>query len=269
MPEKRIDRLGKLVIRWVKGDTGTPTKNSILGTVIPTIPAAAGDYIRETSISDKALRTDLIRKIRLEIYRDFDNQLPLVGKTGAARNKIVFWMQDKLDRTSQQMEKLESSTLQVILDTPCTRYSLMNHVPMPSYLSELQFRERMHYMVVDEDREGAMYNRVFIDKVRDAFDVDDLSNYPRGSTEYEVVASALHLLHQDWARRSRTKDAPKDKVDTAYMRHLLDFLMENPKKASSIERFLIDRDICLDEVDLTLLDEYVNAPIPTLGDGLL
>ena len=270
VPEKRLDRVGKMVTRWVKRDADSAKKNSILGTIIPTIPAATDSYLRDTAHFDKTRRAELLGKIRLEIQRDFDNQPEIIGKTGIARNTVLYRMQNRLTNTTKKMEELEASTLQALLDSPCKRYSLMQIVALRDNKSELQFRERLHYMVVDEAGNGSVYNPDFLDTVRDALDSDDLSIYPHGSLEQGVVASTLSLLQQDWARRiSKGQGSARDKVDVDHLRHLLDFLMEQPYKAASIEQFLVQRDVCLDELDITLLDEYLDAPIPALGDGLL
>lgn len=270
VPEKRLDRVGKIVTRWVKRDIGSAKKNSILGTVIPKIPAATDSYLRDTAQFDETRRAELLGKIRLEIQRDFDNQPEIMGKIGVARNTVLYRMQNRLTNTTKKMEELETSTLQALSDAPCNRYSLMQIVALRDNKSELQFRERLHYMVVDEAGNGSIYNPDFLDKVRDAMDSDDLSIYPHGSLEQGVVASTLSLLHQDWARRiSKGQVSARDKVPNDYLRRLLVFLMEQPDKAANIEQFLVERDLCLDEVDITLLDEYLNAPIPALGDGLL
>jgi len=269
MPEKRLDRVGRLVTRWVKHDT-TSTKNSILGTILPTIPDATSQYLKEAAASDKVRHADLLRELRTAIEKDAYNHYSIAGKTGQAKGNALHLMQDRLDKITRIMEKMDTETLQVLINTPCAKYLLVPHLQLPGEVSEVQFRERMHYMVVDADGTPSLFNARFFDKVRDALNTDDLSAYPRGNTEHEVISSTLRLLHQDWNRRStKMRIAPEDKVEDDYLRHLLEFLMEQPEKATRIKDFLIERNACLDEIDITLIEDYLNTPTPALGEGLL
>lgn len=273
VPEKRTNRLGHLVTRWVKGDVDTSNRKSVLGTIIPTIPTATTSYIQDTTESDKAQRTELLRKMRREFQNDFDNQPELKGKPGATRNEAIFRMQNRLESAMKTMAAMETSTLQVLSEAPCSRYALMRMVNMMASQvndSELEFRERVHYMVLSDSGDSGLHNSERVAAVRNALDVDDLSEYPRGSTEHEVVTAALYLLHDHWARRSsQGRSSSPNGVDDAYIRKLLGFLMERPDKADAIQHFVKERNVDLDGVDLELLAEYLNTSAPALGDGLL
>jgi hypothetical protein len=168
------------------------------------------------------------------------------------------------------MEKMDTETLQVLWDNPCNKSSLTSYLHVTSH--EPALREEIHYMVIDEDNQpSTRFHRIMFDPIKKALETDDLSNYPRGSAEYEAVFSVLQVLYQDWGRRTSKEENrfPDEKVEEKYVRHLLESLMAQPENVTRIKDFLIERNACLDEIDLALLDDYLSTPTPALGGGLL
>jgi hypothetical protein len=168
------------------------------------------------------------------------------------------------------MESYEAQTLQVMLDAPCNKYSLMSIMNVYGSISEPVFRERLHYMLVDDSGNSALYSPELFYKVREALGIDDLSDYQRGSNDHESVAAALELLHKDWTRRSsKGLGVSKVVIDKESMSYLLTTIMEHPERTADIKRFIDTRDADLSQVDMALLRDYLDTPVPALGDGML
>jgi hypothetical protein len=267
MPEKRFDRLGRLVTRWVKGDP-TPAKQSILGTILPVIPDTTTQYLTETAATDKALREELLKGLQSALIEEADDQYELAAETGQFQEDPL--TQHHIDSISRTMEKMDTETLQVLWDNPCDKSSLASYLYITS--AETELREEIHYMVIDEENKpSTRFHRIMFAPIKKVLETDDLSTYPRGSTEHKAVFSVLQVLYQDWWRRGSKEENhfPDGKVEENYVRHLLNTLMDHPEKAARIKDFLIERNTFLEDIDLNLLDDYLSNPTQALGGGLL
>lgn len=267
MPEKRLDRLGRLVTRWVKGDPA-PAKQSILGTILPVIPNSTTQYLTETTAADKELRTGLLEGLHITLLEEANEQFAQAAISGHSQEDPL--TQYRIASMISTMEKMDTETLQVIWDSPCEKSSLSSYLRVTS--PETELREELHYMVPNKDNKSfTRFHKIMFAPIKKILETDDLSSYPRGSTEYEAVSSVLQVLHKDWGRRTVKDDNnwPDKEAEERYVRHLLELVTGHPDHTIRIKEFLFDRNVCLDEVDMTLLDDYLNNPTPALGRGLL
>lgn len=265
-PEKRFDRLGRLVTRWVKG-TPSSAKPSILGSVHPVIPDATTQYLTEAAAADAIVRSALLKDIKDSLNKESEAQHALAAMNGTTKDELLSTY--RIGATIRTLFQMEVETLQIIRDSPHEKTDLIRFLYATS--SEAELREEIHYMShAMAKKEASRYKGVMFDPIKKVLDVDDLSIYPRGSIDYETVLSTLQVMATNWGIRTDFDHQwPEDDVEEGYINYLLETLRGHPEKAAKLNSLIIQREVPLEDIDPVLLEEYLDNETPALSDGML
>ena len=296
VPEKRVDRLGRSITRWVRPDNKMEPGRSILGTVLPTISPSVDEYISETSQSYAAEHAELSERISLVIQKEigFDPEdEKLFGRTRPheERKRDAEKLKAKLERQADEavakLQDFEVVTLRILLDRLDGTQMMMFVIRHPK--EELELREGLHYAPMEKGFSPAPPSPTYLEAIRKALDVDDLTAYPRESREYHVVMTVIDLLGKDRERRFRADEkkerlsprtrywaedrgvsrTPVITIGESELSSLIDTVRQYPDSKEEIDEFLIDRDLELGKVDYGYLRVHLDNAAPALGDGLL
>lgn len=289
VPEKRMDRLGRLMTRWVRGDDAQSQRNSILGTVIPVIPPASGAFIVEqhrnhaashASLSiriHEALKdsVDLVVDGRL-MYIDDPEDRELMKKIHANE------LRGRIKTVVAKLPEYEADTLQVFHDRLKGTQHLLRILEKPLD-NEIRLREEVHFSTLDRNSNLSLPRNVYFAPIKEGvFDVNSLSEFPVGSAEYKAIRAALDLIAFDYREVNTTKseyrgyqvvDVLGEKriswAEPANAVWLTKMTLAHPDRIDDIKQYLLDHKVNLNEVDEGHLEEYLNNAAPVLAEGVL
>lgn len=288
-----MDRIGRLITRWVRGDDGQNQRNAILGTVIPVIPPSAENYIAEQSRRHAASHASLTKQISAALYEsashipkdivifpvpDFPSQRPLLDK------RLLADLRKRSEAVITKLPEYEAETLQVFYDRLAGTNHLLRVLEEPLE-NEIETRDQFHFSTIDKNQNLSIPKVMYFEPLREHFDVNSLSEFPVGSPHYTAVRMALDIISVDIYQRSlrnATKKSPiigyipsygdmvREKwADPDSAVWLTELAMLHPDRKDDILWYLKDRELDLDDVDVEYLREYLDNPAPALSEGVL
>lgn len=286
-----MDRLGRLITRWVHGDDGQSKRNSILGTVLPVIPPSTGAFIVEQHRSDTARHATLSKKLNEALIESshliVDGRLMYIE--GAHDRELMatahaYELGGRIKAVVAKFPEYEANTLQVVYDRMKGTSHILR-VLEKAWSSETEMRESLHFSTIDKSGNLQLPKTNYFQPIREGlFDVNCLSEFPDGSAEYEAVRSALGLISLDYWELNADKDQwnsrPVIVIDPFAKKRpewaepevavwLTKLTLEHPDRIDDIKQYLIDRKVSLNEVDAGHLEEYLNTAAPVLAEGAL
>lgn len=261
VPEKRLNRLGRLVTKWIRRDKGESVRAAQLKEVAPTITASPGASAIEMA-KDAKERDALGEELLTILQRDMTARVSgrdISRRDPEAEGRAVREVFDK-------MMGFETSTLRILRDyyTETGRNLLL---PMEFTISdEVGLRERLHYYVAGNQvpKQGDL------DTVKTALGVDDLSEFPKGTNEHAIVTTMLEIALKDKKMlEGRNHESQYDYVREASLVELGKTMRDYPDRSDAIGDYISDRGLLVREIEHWHLREYLDTPAPALSEGLL
>lgn len=262
VPEKRLDRLGRLVTKWIKRDKGEAGRSATLQGVAPTINASPGASAIELA-KDAKERDAIGAELFPILKRNMDQRssgLPESYRDRKAEDK-------KLAQVFDEMMSLETTTLRIISDyhRDNSQNLLLQIEGMSS--DEISFREGLHY---SEVMERGVPHRSSLSGVKKALVIDDLSQFDKGSEEYLMASAMLKVILDDENNQSDRKyESRFARVRESSLAELGKIMKEYPTRSDAITDYIGARSLLIREIDHELLREYLDTPAAALSEGML
>lgn len=262
VPEKRLNRLGRMVTKWIRRDKGEIDRAAQLKEVAPTITAAPGASAIELA-KDAKERDAIGAEMLLILKSDMDRRT--AGRPESHRDRKA--EDTKVDQMFDEMMNLETATLRIIRDYHRgTSANLLVQIEGRS-IDEIAFREKLHYSDVMEH--GYPYNSDLA-IAKKALAVDDLSQFHKGSDGYLMARTMLEIIMQDKNNQEgRNHESVHAHVRESSLTDLGKIMMEYPDRSDAISDYISDRKLLIREIEHWHLREYLDTPAPALSEGLL
>lgn len=289
VPEKRMDRIGRMITRWVRGDDTNSQRNSLLGTVIPVIPASSGQYITDQSrrfaVSHDAISKKIEESLNADIAPVVEGRLKYISDPEDRELMTETHMRELRSRNRAVLSKLngfEPETLEV-LHTKLNGTRHLLRVLEKDWPNENEMRESVHFSQIGPNNNLVLPRSVYFRSIRErVFDVHSLSELPVGSTEYEAVQNTLDIIDFDYHEINTKKSKYRDmnvvirdaekKIQWAVPDKavwLTGIMLAHPDRTEDIKQYLAERNVNINDVDEGHLEEYLNTAAPVLAEGAL
>jgi hypothetical protein len=262
VPEKRLNRLGRLVTKWVRRDKGELDRAAQLKEVLPTIPSSSG--LSAIELAKDAKERDVLGAELLAVLKS-DMAKRVAGRTESHRDPEA---EDKaVTKVLDQVMGMETETLRVISSyQKDTSSSLLAQLELTNR-DEVALRERLHYSDVVEH---GYPHKSDLATAKKALGVDDLSQFNKGSDEYLTARTMLTIIMQDKkSQEGRNYESVHHGVRESSLTELGKIMMEYPARSDAISGYISDRGLLIREIEHWHLREYLDTPAPALSEGLL
>jgi hypothetical protein len=257
-----LNRLGRLVTKWIRRDKGELDRAAQLKEVAPTIPSSSGPSAIELAKDAKerdAIGDELVAILKRDMAtrvsgRDISYRDPEAENRGVAE---VF----------DAVMGFETSTLRILRDYyKRTGENLL--VPMESRIGdEVGLRERLHYSDVVE---RGYPKKSDIATAKKALELDDLSQFSKDSDGYLMARTMLEIVMQDEKNlEGRNFESVHASAREASLLELGKIMKDYPDRSDSISDYISDRGLLVREIEHWHLREYLASPAPVLSEGML